>query len=87
MFYRGLYNLVNHVVQMKSEDRQALVVRTVILLKCLMESGYFPTNSTEKTLTETQLYISELLFHFQAGIQYNLHAVYQVIDIYYFLNG
>ena len=29
-------------------------------------------------LSDDELYIGKLLFHFQTGIQYNLHAVYQV---------
>lgn len=81
--YKGLYNLVNHLDQMTSEDRQAFVVRSVILLKCLMGSGYFSSQQQQEDqqsdeLTSEQLFIGELLFHFQTGIQYNLHAVYQV---------
>jgi hypothetical protein len=51
-------------------------------------SGYFGEDvadrSTSKSglvgykLSENELYIGKLLFHFQTGIQYNLHAVYQV---------
>merc|ERR1711962_1361719 len=83
--YRGLYNLVNHQKNMKSEERQATMVRTVVLLKCLQASGYFvqaesgdKSNSDE--LSKVELYIGKLLFHFQTGIQYNLHAVYQVAE-------
>ena len=69
---------------MKSEERQATMVRTVVLLKCLRASGYFQTgNATadaqnNEELSPDELYIGKLLFHFQTGIQYNLHAVYQV---------
>ena len=77
-----MYNLVNHQNNMKSEERQATMVRTVVLLKCLQASGYFVTKSGDKSnsdeLSKVELYIGKLLFHFQTGIQYNLHAVYQV---------
>ena len=75
----------------------AFVIRSVILLKCLIASGYFRCEVNEvceaaeaavedtkngeskgTPLSSDQLYIGELLFHFQTGIQYNLHAVYQV---------
>ena len=80
--------MVNHQTGMNSEDKQAFCVRTVILLKCLQEAGYFDSkpkvgpaaeNSDDVViLSPEELYIGELLFHFQTGIQYNLHAVYQV---------
>ena len=68
---------------MKSEERQATMVRTVVLLKCLQASGYFTSSCDTKAhdgnqLSQEELYIGQLLFHFQTGIQYNLHAVYQV---------
>ena len=74
---------------MKSEERQAIMVRTVVLLKCLRASGYFQTgNATadaqnNQELSSDELYIGKLLFHFQTGIQYNLHAVYQVSVYFY----
>ena len=61
-----------------------------MLLKCLKASGFFegskepPRDDIEKEgrlLTPNELYIGALLFHFQTGIQYNLHAVYQVFII------
>ena len=78
--------MVNHQTGMNSDDKQAFCVRTVILLKCLQEAGYFDSkpklnpdgNSDVIILSPEELYIGELLFHFQTGIQYNLHAVYQV---------
>ena len=75
--------MVNHQTEMNSDDKQAFCVRTVILLKCLQEAGYFDSkpkgnNLDEIILSPEELYIGELLFHFQTGIQYNLHAVYQV---------
>ena len=63
-----------------------------MLLKCLRASGYFQTgNATadaaknNQELSPDELYIGKLLFHFQTGIQYNLHAVYQVSVYYYVL--
>lgn len=59
------------------------MIRTVVLLQCLKEAGYFEGKSHSKKqekLTGDELYIGELLFHFQSGIQYNLHTVYQVIE-------
>ena len=75
--------MVNHQTGMNSDDKQAFCVRTVILLKCLQEAGYFdskpkPDGPDDIILSPEELYIGELLFHFQTGIQYNLHAVYQV---------
>lgn len=79
--YKGLYNLVNHIEHTNKEERLSIVVRTAVLLKCLIAAGYFgPTELGSSSLTSDQLYIGELLFHFQTGIQYNLHAVYQVSE-------
>ena len=77
-FSRGLFNLVNHSGAMSSSERQGFVLRTVVLLKCLQGSDYFPSKA-QSQLSQEELYIGQLLFHFQTGIQYNLHAVYQVI--------
>ena len=71
--------MVNHQAHMSSQDKQAFCIRAVVLLKCLKASGYFGENSKNNDkLSADELYIGELLFHFQTGIQYNLHAVYQV---------
>ena len=67
---------------MSSDERRGFVLRSVVLLKCLQGSGYFPTKAGKSPqLSAEELYIGQLLFHFQTGIQYNLHAVYQVITL------
>ena len=86
---------------MTSLERQTVIVRSVVLLKCLQAAGYFldetrsesaklnyhtSTISTQGKLSSNEMTIAELLFHFQTGIQYNLHAVYQV-RISLFLNS
>ena len=75
---------------MSSLERQTVIVRSVVLLKYLQAAGYFLDEtgsesaklnyhtSTQGKLTSDEMTIAELLFHFQTGIQYNLHAVYQV---------
>ncbi len=40
---------------------------------------------SEYHLSEEEIYIGRLLFHFQTGIQYNLHAVYQVLEMYWLI--
>ena len=51
----------------------------MVLLKCLKQAGYFGDNgSSNDGLTPDELFIGRLLYHFQNGIQYNLHSVYQV---------
>ena len=82
LLFRGLFNLVNHSGALSSSERQGFVLRTVVLLKCLQGSDYFPTKA-ESQLSQDELYIGQLLFHFQTGIQYNLHAVYQVRNIFF----
>eukprot|EP00094_Tigriopus_californicus_P006260 TCALIF_06026-PA protein Name:"Similar to SMYD4 SET and MYND domain-containing protein 4 (Pongo abelii)" AED:0.08 eAED:0.08 QI:8/0.66/0.25/1/0.33/0.5/4/0/663 len=77
--YRGLFNLVTHYDQMQIKDRVTIMIRSVVLLKCLKAGGYFggePT--TQLQLSPDELFIGKLLFHFQCGIQYNLHTIYQV---------
>ena len=59
-----------------------------IALSPQLGSGYFGEEIAAKSLpkdsgrnyslSQDELYIGRLLFHFQTGIQYNLHAVYQV---------
>ena len=62
-----------------------MVIRTVVLIKCLKAAGYFSENLAKDfkipdgTLDDDELYIAGLLLHFQSGIQYNLHAIYQVL--------
>ena len=93
--FRGLFNLVNHLEKMTPNERLSFSIRSVVLLKCLKASGFF-TSSTDTAsednkddkkatrknlLSDNESYIAQLLFHFQTGIQYNLHAIYQVIYI------
>ena len=94
-FHRGLFNLVNHLEKMTPNERLSFSIRSVVLLKCLKASGFFPSSTdissrenkekeekkdrNKNLLSENESYIAQLLFHFQTGIQYNLHAIYQVI--------
>ena len=94
-FHRGLFNLVNHLEKMTPNERLSFSIRSVVLLKCLKASGFFSSStdiastenkekeakkdSNKNLLSENESYIAQLLFHFQTGIQYNLHAIYQVI--------
>lgn len=76
---------------MTPNERLSFSIRSVVLLKCLKASGFFTSSSDvqeenedtkkERLLSENESYIAQLLFHFQTGIQYNLHAIYQVISI------
>ena len=67
--------MVNHQTEMNSDDKQAFCVRTVILLKCLQEAGYFDSkpkgnNLDDIILSPEELYIGELLFHFQLAVPF-----------------
>ena len=79
---------------MTPNERLSFSIRSVVLLKCLKASGFFTSSIHEQEmneekddakkeilLSENESYIAQLLFHFQTGIQYNLHAIYQVISI------
>ena len=79
---------------MTPNERLSFSIRSVALLKCLKASGFFTSSvdvqedneekddtKKESLLSENESYIAQLLFHFQTGIQYNLHAIYQVISI------
>lgn len=80
--YRGLFNLVTHYDQMQIKDRVTIMIRSVVLLKCLKAAGYFGGEPTSQLhLTPEEVFIGKLLFHFQCGIQYNLHTIYQVNGI------
>ena len=54
------------------------------LFQCLKVANFFLDNpdhladSGQMKMTEDESYIIQLLFHFQTGIQYNLHGIYQV---------
>ena len=87
---------MNHVDKMTPNERLSISIRSVVLLKCLKASGFFSLSDEEKVneetkqemkretrLSENESYIAWLLFHFQTGIQYNLHAIYQVILLKY----
>ena len=81
VFNRGLFNLVTHYDRMKTKDKLTIMIRTIVLLKSLQVSGFFGgKKSPGDKLSDDELYIGELLFHFQCGIQYNLHTVYQVMN-------
>ena len=57
---------------------------TLPLFQCLKVANFFLDNpdhladSGQMKMTEDESYIIQLLFHFQTGIQYNLHGIYQV---------
>ena len=81
--------MVNHVESMTPNERLSFSIRSIALLKCLKAQGFFSSSETqdskekkenERLLSENESYIAQLLFHFQTGIQYNLHAIYQVIN-------
>ena len=83
MVIRGLYNLVNHTEKMTTHERLSVIIRSVVLLKCLKMANFFLDNPNHRgddyqPMSEDESYIAQLLFHFQAGIQYNLHGIYQV---------
>jgi hypothetical protein len=70
---------VNHSDRQNTTGRMTLMIRTSVLLKCLKKAGYFDNKKySDQIFTKDELYIATLLYHFQAGIQYNLHSVYQV---------
>ena len=79
---RGLYNLVNHTEKMTTHERLSFAIRSAVLLKCLKMANFFLDNpnylDSQASMTEDESYIVQLLFHFQTGIQYNLHGIYQV---------
>ena len=77
-YYRGLFNLVTHGDKVSSQMRMTILIRSFVLLKCLEVAGYFKSSDMEDELTWERNFIGSLLYHFQAGIQYNLHAIYQV---------
>jgi len=70
---------VTHEESSTEEENRALILRTAIMLICLSESNYFGITQDEDGLSEDQMMIGKLLHHFQAGIRYNLHTIYQVI--------
>ncbi len=74
--YRGLFNLVNHEDRQNTQSRMTFMIRSVVLLKCLMQAGYF--GQSDALPGKDELLIGRLLYRFQMGIQYNLHSVYQV---------
>ena len=72
---------MTHDNRQGTKEKLTFFIRTVVLLQCLRESAYFQGEHRSKDgqpLTEAEFYIAELLYHFQRGIQYNLHTVYQV---------
>ena len=67
---------------MTTHERLSFAIRSAVLLKCLKMANFFLDNpnylDSQASMTEDESYIVQLLFHFQTGIQYNLHGIYQV---------
>ena len=75
MLVQGLNNLVTHSDKKTDKDILMLVIRSLVLLKCLKSSGYFPkTSPSDGELSHDELLIARLLYHLQSGIGYNYHG-------------
>jgi len=76
--YKSVYNLVNHVDKLTIDRELIAIIKSAVLLRFLVCSGYFP-GEDEQTLnmTEEHCFIGKLLFQFQCGITYNQHGVYE----------
>jgi len=76
--FKAIYNLVNHIDKLTVDKELVAVIKSVVLLRFLVCSGYFPGEAEDSVaLSAEQIFIGKLLFHFQCGITYNQHGVYE----------
>lgn len=75
--YQAVFNLVNHMDKMSVEKEIASIIKSSVLLRFLICSGYFSNINEAISLTDEQSFIGKLLFQFQCGITYNQHGVYE----------
>merc|ERR1719419_1048890 len=72
--YRNYFNLVSHHSERKTGDMFHRAMFSIFLLRCLKSQGYFP-KSDENVLSEDELYIGGLIYHFLEVLQFNSHEV------------
>ena len=84
--YANLFNLVTHHSERIVGDRFHRSMCAVMMLRCLKRVGYFGddvmkrvnTPEEEDVLSDEEVYIAELLYHFLEVMQFNAHDVAQV---------
>jgi len=74
--YRNYFNLVSHHGERKTGDMFHRAMFTIFLVRCLKSQNYFP-KSEKMVLSEDELYIAGLVYHFLEVLQFNAHEVAQ----------
>jgi len=77
--YQAIFNLVNHREEMSLDKEIETVIKSVVILRFLLCSGYFGklTDTNITTLTPEVSFIGKLIFLFTCGINYNQHGIYE----------
>ena len=80
--YRNVFNLTAHRDRKSKDELLSLSIRSVMFIIMLRYGGYFGPKETPygATMNQSEATISEMLFHIQEGVQYNLHQVCGVVS-------
>ncbi len=73
--YDFLDQLVGHETAMDGERKLKTAIRSVLLLKCLRQSGYF-AQTDSKDPTKTEWSVLRRLHDYQLSMTFNIHTVY-----------
>lgn len=79
--YGNLFNLEGHRSNKSKDETLSLSIRSAIFIVLLRYGGYFGEKQTPfgGTMSKEETILSRVVYHFQEGIQYNLHSVDEVV--------
>lgn len=83
MDYSTLFNLCTHREHREPYDLYTKTVFACFLLRCLQETGYFKSVTSDPpstTLTDEEVLIARLLKHFLECIQFNTHTIESIFE-------
>jgi hypothetical protein len=81
--YSTLFNLCTHMDKREPYDLYTKTTFACFLLRCLQETGYFKSVTSEPpgtTLTEEEVLVGRLLKHFLECIQFNTHTIESIYE-------
>merc|ERR1712223_117935 len=79
----SFHNLVTHDRDGKKQAPELMMqaLTAIFLLRCLRAKSYYPPSSNDPTiLSDTELYLSQLLHHFMRVTYYNTHEITTITE-------
>ena len=79
----SFHNLVTHDKSGKKQAPELMMqsLTAIFLLRCLRAKSYYPPSSNDPTiLSDTELYLSQLLHHFMRVTYYNTHEITTITE-------